>query len=261
MKRIIILFCLLIASAASADPIHSKAFFAFTQQPAVPAPFSPTSITGLQLWVKASTITVANGANVTNWPDSSGKGRNLAYDGTAPVNEWNALNNTNVVKAAATTWALRYSTGYTNYGELQTVFVVVKHRTGSQNYAHLLCQGTANFWHGGLGTALFQSPFTPAAILNGSMWVDGTSVTPSTVQKSTSWKIYSFEPLTGPYQVESITSITQGGRSWDGSFAELLCYEGSLGATDRQKVEGYLAWRWGLQGNLPVDHPYKSAAP
>ena len=30
---------------------------------------------------------------------------------------------------------------------------------------------------------------------------------------------------------------------------------------DRQKLEGYLAWKWGLQASLPSDHPYKSAAP
>lgn len=31
--------------------------------------------------------------------------------------------------------------------------------------------------------------------------------------------------------------------------------------TTRQLVEGYLAWKWGLEGNLPAGHPYKSAAP
>ena len=25
--------------------------------------------------------------------------------------------------------------------------------------------------------------------------------------------------------------------------------------------EGYLAWRWGLQGKLPVGHPYKNTSP
>ena len=30
---------------------------------------------------------------------------------------------------------------------------------------------------------------------------------------------------------------------------------------DRQQLEGYLAWKWGLEANLPVDHPYKNAAP
>lgn len=34
-----------------------------------------------------------------------------------------------------------------------------------------------------------------------------------------------------------------------------------LSTTDRQKLEGYLAWKWGLQANLPAGHPYKNAAP
>jgi hypothetical protein len=29
----------------------------------------------------------------------------------------------------------------------------------------------------------------------------------------------------------------------------------------RQKLEGYSAWKWGLQGLLPAGHPYKAAAP
>jgi hypothetical protein len=31
--------------------------------------------------------------------------------------------------------------------------------------------------------------------------------------------------------------------------------------TTRQLIEGYLAWKWGLQASLPSDHPYKSSAP
>ena len=29
----------------------------------------------------------------------------------------------------------------------------------------------------------------------------------------------------------------------------------------RQKVEGYLAHKWGLSGNLPSNHPYKIGHP
>ena len=36
---------------------------------------------------------------------------------------------------------------------------------------------------------------------------------------------------------------------------------GGTDITDFQKAEGYLAHKWGLQGNLPVSHPYKSSAP
>lgn len=31
--------------------------------------------------------------------------------------------------------------------------------------------------------------------------------------------------------------------------------------SDRQKIEGYLAWKWGLQTSLPVSHPYYSSPP
>lgn len=46
-----------------------------------------------------------------------------------------------------------------------------------------------------------------------------------------------------------------------GDFAEMvLCHEAITDA-ERQKLEGYLAWQWGMVSTLPVDHPYKSAAP
>lgn len=31
--------------------------------------------------------------------------------------------------------------------------------------------------------------------------------------------------------------------------------------TNRQLIEGYLAWKWGLENLLPAQHPYKSGAP
>jgi hypothetical protein len=36
---------------------------------------------------------------------------------------------------------------------------------------------------------------------------------------------------------------------------------GGTDITDFQKAEGYLAHKWGLEGNLPVGHPYKGVAP
>ena len=51
------------------------------------------------------------------------------------------------------------------------------------------------------------------------------------------------------------------GRNWIGYISEVICYNTALTVGQRQQVEGYLAWKWGLQGNLPSNHPYKSAAP
>lgn len=42
---------------------------------------------------------------------------------------------------------------------------------------------------------------------------------------------------------------------------EYLGYSSQLSTTDRQKIEGYLSWKWGLQTKLPSSHPYYSASP
>ena len=40
-----------------------------------------------------------------------------------------------------------------------------------------------------------------------------------------------------------------------------LWLNGTVDLTERQKIEGYLAHKWGLAANLPADHPYKTEAP
>lgn len=46
-----------------------------------------------------------------------------------------------------------------------------------------------------------------------------------------------------------------------GDIAELLVVTNDLTNDTRDRVEGYLAHKWGLEGNLPSGHPYKNAAP
>ena len=50
-------------------------------------------------------------------------------------------------------------------------------------------------------------------------------------------------------------------RGWRGRICEIIALGRSYAVDERNLVEGYLAWKWGLQANLPADHPYKSAAP
>jgi hypothetical protein len=47
---------------------------------------------------------------------------------------------------------------------------------------------------------------------------------------------------------------------FNGKMGEILIM-GSVSSTEREKVEGYLAHKWGLAGNLPSSHPYKIAHP
>ena len=45
---------------------------------------------------------------------------------------------------------------------------------------------------------------------------------------------------------------------WDGILYEFMWNKGSLTDANRQKIEGYLAHKFGLTGKLASDHPYKS---
>jgi large repetitive protein len=50
--------------------------------------------------------------------------------------------------------------------------------------------------------------------------------------------------------------------SWYGTshdLAEVIFYQSALTTEDRQKAEGYLAWKWGTQSTLPASHPYRTA--
>jgi cyclophilin family peptidyl-prolyl cis-trans isomerase len=46
-----------------------------------------------------------------------------------------------------------------------------------------------------------------------------------------------------------------------GYIAEFIISATQLSTLNRQKLEGYLAHKWGLTANLPSDHPYKTVGP
>lgn len=52
------------------------------------------------------------------------------------------------------------------------------------------------------------------------------------------------------------TVFSKNSDYWDGSVGEIVSFLGE-NVSDRQKMEGYLAKKWGLIENLPADHPYK----
>ena len=43
-----------------------------------------------------------------------------------------------------------------------------------------------------------------------------------------------------------------------GELAEFIIIDATLSSSEQQSIEGYLAHKWGLTGNLAADHPYKS---
>lgn len=49
--------------------------------------------------------------------------------------------------------------------------------------------------------------------------------------------------------------------AFNGRVFEIVLVSGIISTSDRQKLEGYLAWKWGLQDSLATGHPYKLNAP
>ena len=58
-----------------------------------------------------------------------------------------------------------------------------------------------------------------------------------------------------------IADGTQSSGFLNGSVGEIIVTSTITSLADRQRIEGYLAWKWGLEANLPADHPYKSTPP
>ena len=50
-------------------------------------------------------------------------------------------------------------------------------------------------------------------------------------------------------------------RGWEGKIAEVLTFSSALSSAEREKVEGYLAHKWGFTSKLPSSHTYKVTAP
>lgn len=47
----------------------------------------------------------------------------------------------------------------------------------------------------------------------------------------------------------------------EGTLRELIVWNKAISDPDRQKLEGYLAHKWGLEGNFDAAHPYKDSPP
>lgn len=74
-------------------------------------------------------------------------------------------------------------------------------------------------------------------------------------------------PNTTSYNASAELFVGAGGNTttqsspWKGDIGEIVVSLAAWSDADRERVEGYLAHKWGLAGSLPAEHPYKGAAP
>lgn len=75
----------------------------------------------------------------------------------------------------------------------------------------------------------------------------------------------SFLPSSGNTSDTDSTAISVGSIASaffaNGDISEVIVFVSAISESQILTVEGYLSWKWGTQGSLPANHPYKNAAP
>ena len=260
--------------------------------------FTPTSTSGCQLWLDAADVngngTVpANGASVSTWVDKSGNGRNMAATtaGTGSVTYSLYKGGRSILfnSAGANTAYMRVVSAV-NLTSL-SVFAVSLCQTAVNNQNGLLAVPASGFEYGSTDAfGHFIDASTPqdrfyanglanvvqnAVVSSGgdafplrisaftctsagvlSSWGNGTAGQTSTggarSGTATGFGI-GFDINMPSGSPTNLTCVSQ--------FSELIVYNAVLTQEDRQEIEGYLAWKWGLVGSLPANHPFKNYRP
>jgi len=243
-----------------------------TDVPWTPADLSPAA------WydaADAATITASSGA-VSEWQDKSGNGNHAtqATSTAQPTTGTRTLNGLNVIDFDGTDDQLLDAT-FASLSSLNlSIFAVQKHdRLDVQSMtAWGLGRNTSTeglFFHSSYNTVFSLGcrypentnvyytentnvellSYVKAGTSSQEGWVDGVSkgVNSGTVTTFTTERLALGSRFSANYL--------------DGSIGEFIVIPGAVSEEDRQKLEGYLAHKWGLEANLPADHPYKTEAP
>jgi prepilin-type N-terminal cleavage/methylation domain-containing protein len=195
-------------------------------------------LSNLKLWLKADAGVIKDGSNlVSSWADQSGNGNNAAATGSArPLFVSGQVNLRPVIRFDGTDDFM----SLTEIADIRTVFLVIKHKTGtSATYEPILGHTTRLDFHGNTGTGLFGVGNTSAYITNGQGFVNGATTTPGSMVKPTAYSIISLV-TTDNVVTQRITNDRDYGRFWNGDYAEILLYSSALSNTDRLEVEQYL---------------------
>jgi hypothetical protein len=249
--------------------------------------YFPLAMPACGLWLDAAdatTITYSSGSNLSQWRDKSGNGYIMSNSTGTTTVVANSLNSYNAIytpsgtsakiasftgrtkftlffvgKCAAGKYLLGFNNGFIYAGNDTLMNLTVSVNTFdcvdsiglqtsvvSANTWFIFCIGYDNV------AAFTPNPYN----INGSPF-NGTNRTTITSPYITP-SIVPDQYVSNPFYINSL-----GTNSYDSDFtAELIYYNTTLSVSQRQAVEGYLAWKWGLQStNLPVGHPYYSTPP
>ena len=123
-------------------------------------------------------------------------------------------------------------------------------RTSSKRIGGLMTNNTANWY----------TDATPAKI-----WEDGNELTNYNLTSIDSPHVNAFVVAdgrgTGNYGGITVGNFDNANSGGSATQYEIIALSSEPSQEDRQKLEGYLAHKWGLTANLPQGHPYKETVP
>ena len=253
---------------------------AFSSYSSLTNTFLPTLIPGCALWLDGADpggggIQPANGTVLSSWNDKSGFGRHATTAGTGPTYTANSFNRFSAPvfnltplstpsylissNSKLSVFMLCKKTGVVPGGGNSDIlslngwqyFDIFIETSANQYLSLIYTNGLTTFSNQAVsnGTDLFITLITNGSSRNG--FLNGTSV----FNSSTPDNGYSISAD----NVNSRWNISAA--SFVGAICEIIVYNDTLTATQRQQVESYLAWKWGVQDSLPSDHTYKFAPP
>ena len=208
----------------------------------------------------------ASGTTIDTWNDKSGNNRNVAASGTLRPT-YNATTGRLEFGGAQRMEATSAPAATTDFGGM--LFTVARHNS-TRGRVVLVRQATyeACNEHGSAAAFnWFNSSGTPVANpinLTNSLAIlshgrDG-AVRPRLGINGGSFDEYG---STGTWAGNGASALTvigahpTGDVPLNGEICEVIMYTTFLATPDRQRVEGYLAWKWGLVASLPDGHLYK----
>jgi hypothetical protein len=249
--------------------------------------FNPRSLSNCLFWFDAADATsiTSNTSNVTTWTN---KGiaqvnalSNASYTtGRTGITTINGLNAINFVAGASMTLD-NISTPL----QARSMFVVTRNLTdlngAASPYQGYLNPGVGGqFWQnvfltygGGTYSVLmgpnsigfsvgFNLPSNPLNITNLYGFVNNTSSALNAGTLNGSNISLSFSSNANDYITTAVPALlATPGYNTGQDIAEYIQYDYALTPSERYRVEGYLAWKWGLASSLPANHPFKKAAP
>lgn len=237
-------------------------------------PWTPAQLPNLALWLDAadaSTITL-NGSNISQWNDKSGNERNATQATAAyqPVYTVNAINGKAALRFASTAKSLTMPSGH--YATDPKVFIVIK-STSNTPQLSVRFQGLINeflfvfnatasnemyFTRRGLEQRPVTHNVTDTTIYFADLFSD--SIGDYYINGSLAPKAANIGNAGGTTNSNVIGVDNANTNRFQGDFAEYIVLS-SIDTSTRQLLEGYLAWKWQLQANLPANHPFRNAPP